>query len=767
MRYRTLRKRFLLGLLPLVLLLIGTLVTLQRGTVSGLLGSAATPQLTADPDAVSWAAGRVDVFARAGDNTLWHQFSDGGVWSAAESMGGSLTSGPGVASWGPNRLDVFVKGGNEGLYQRFWNGAAWGDWAALGAANEISSDPAAVSWGPNRIDVFARAKNDGLWHIFWNGSAWSEPENLGGSLIGGPAVASWGSGRLDVFVHGGGHALYHKAFRGGKWDEWESLGGTLTSDPAAVSWGPDRIDVFGRAADNSLAHIVYDQGKWSAWETLGGSLLGSPAVATQGAGKLDVFVRGSDSTPHQRSWNGSQWGAWAKVPAGAPAAPTGPATVTLASGNNQQAIRQLIPGTNLGPATFQPLKVAVTIGGVPTAGVPVVFNCNGGGLSCQLGVQANGLAAVTQTITSDGTGIATLPAVTAGTTSAGNVQVTATAGTNTVAFTLTVADNVARGKYVRQSSTVTHPCFPVASKAVDGNTDGNWPSCTIASTDQEQGAWWQVDLLGTYNVGSVVVWNRTDCCADRLSNFTVKVSTDGATWTTAANVPGVAAATTVLPMSQTARWVRVPLNGNNHLSLTEVQVAGVQLPGTPTIPMPDLSYVTDLTVVAGGNNAIRCPGEFKKIDQDLNEGAGGDFIYACVKHGVRADALTRIRVLDTPGAATSNSNGLCTNRDGSPGEIIPVDLNKGAGGWNLYFCKTRAPGSPNYPELAPVSGFQFDTPDIQPVIGSGKQMCSFGAGWRMIGASSMDPGHSGQVGDLNRSSGGKYIYGCIRQDVSP
>jgi hypothetical protein len=63
-----------------------------------------------------------------------------------------------------------------------------------------------------------------------------------------------------------------------------------------------------------------------------------------------------------------------------------------------------------------------------------------------------------------------------------------------------------------------------ALKAVDGNTNGSLESGSnhsVSSTNKEQGAWWQVDLGGTKLIQQIRIFNRTDCCKDRL---TAKVS---------------------------------------------------------------------------------------------------------------------------------------------------------------------------------------------------------------------------------------------------
>ena len=84
--------------------------------------------------------------------------------------------------------------------------------------------------------------------------------------------------------------------------------------------------------------------------------------------------------------------------------------------------------------------------------------------------------------------------------------------------------NMAQGKPATQSSTL--PGYPtaVAASAVDGNTSGNWSDGSVTATNLDTNAWWQVDLGSSATVNSVVVFNRTDCCASRLNDYWVFVS---------------------------------------------------------------------------------------------------------------------------------------------------------------------------------------------------------------------------------------------------
>jgi hypothetical protein len=143
--------------------------------------------------------------------------------------------------------------------------------------------------------------------------------------------------------------------------------------------------------------------------------------------------------------------------------------------------------------------------------------------------------------------------------------------------------NVAVGKTATQSSNLG--TNTPAALAVDGNTDGNYFDGSVSHTLQETNAWWQVDLGSPATVNSIVIWNRTDCCGDRLADYWVFVSdtpfgptdtpstlqsrtaTFGSHQTTMPNPSA-----TIAVGGAQGRYVRVQLTGTNYLSLAEVQV---------------------------------------------------------------------------------------------------------------------------------------------------------------------------------------------------
>ena len=47
---------------------------------------------------------------------------------------------------------------------------------------------------------------------------------------------------------------------------------------------------------------------------------------------------------------------------------------------------------------------------------------------------------------------------------------------------------------------------------------------SVSHTNNDTHAWWQVDLGGVQQIDAIQLWNRTDCCGDRLQDFYVFVS---------------------------------------------------------------------------------------------------------------------------------------------------------------------------------------------------------------------------------------------------
>ncbi len=148
----------------------------------------------------------------------------------------------------------------------------------------------------------------------------------------------------------------------------------------------------------------------------------------------------------------------------------------------------------------------------------------------------------------------------------------------------TLASNLALGQAATQSSTWG---TQIATEAVDGSADGNYWDNSVATTNLNPNAWWQVDLGTSAKLDSIVVWNRTDCCGTRLSDYWVFVSDTpflpSDTPATLQGRPGTFSSHQTSAPSPSAsiqasgaegRYVRVQLSGSGYLSLAEVQVFG-------------------------------------------------------------------------------------------------------------------------------------------------------------------------------------------------
>jgi Domain of unknown function (DUF1929)/F5/8 type C domain len=170
--------------------------------------------------------------------------------------------------------------------------------------------------------------------------------------------------------------------------------------------------------------------------------------------------------------------------------------------------------------------------------------------------------------------------------------------------------NVALGRPATQSSTL----YTSAAVAVDGNTNGNFAAASTTHTENTFQPWWQVDLGSVQNLGSIKLWNRTDCCADRLSNFYVLVSdtpftstdlmaTLGQPGVSAFYTPGQVSVSHTISVARTGRYVRVQLAGTNFLSLAEVQVmSAVNLATGKPATQSSTLYTTAAAAVDGNTN---------------------------------------------------------------------------------------------------------------------------------------------------------------------
>ncbi len=134
-----------------------------------------------------------------------------------------------------------------------------------------------------------------------------------------------------------------------------------------------------------------------------------------------------------------------------------------------------------------------------------------------------------------------------------------------------------------------------ASNAIDGDLSGHPGSNSLAATSSDAEAWWEIDLGQLYDIDTLRLWNRTDCCADELTDFHVFISADPFVSTSVAATlaqPGVVDVFNAGPAPRqldlsgaaTGRYVRVQRTTAGPLYLAEVQAFGELAPEPPPPP---------------------------------------------------------------------------------------------------------------------------------------------------------------------------------------
>jgi len=139
---------------------------------------------------------------------------------------------------------------------------------------------------------------------------------------------------------------------------------------------------------------------------------------------------------------------------------------------------------------------------------------------------------------------------------------------------------IGKGRPTEQSS-IEFGAF--SGRAVDGRTDGEFSHGSCTHTKEDDSPWWRVDLGKTMNIQSVEIFNRADCCGDRLSNFQVRVG-DAKLWSKNMKCGGDwsigQGQSLKIPCTQyQGQYVFVVIPATAVLNLCEVKIMGSDNPG--------------------------------------------------------------------------------------------------------------------------------------------------------------------------------------------
>ncbi|MDB4876398.1 MAG: hypothetical protein JWM41_2844 [Gemmatimonadetes bacterium] len=169
-------------------------------------------------------------------------------------------------------------------------------------------------------------------------------------------------------------------------------------------------------------------------------------------------------------------------------------------------------------------------------------------------------------------------------------------------------------------------------------------------------------------------------------------------------------------------------------------------------PLMSGQYLSNIAVTSNTDYATAmngCPAGYSPTGQDLNEGAGGDYIFLCLQWG--SDRFHAIYNLGIQVAGTDHDVRCPANY-----EVLNAnDLNKGAGGASLYLCYSRDPHTGS--ALSNI-GFRAATGFAQfvpAILGEDQLACTIGDNVRYGAAKA-------QQSNLNlKTTKGKYIIACM------
>jgi hypothetical protein len=213
---------------------------------------------------------RLELFAVAGDGLVHWNYQVGSPpghwngWVPFAPLPGGAKGQPAVGVNSDGRLEVFVRAGDGSLWHTWKTcvGCNWSNWTPLGGV--LTTDPAVAINTDGRLEVFGRGTDWGLWHIWQmsaGSSSWSRWSSLGGYLTSTPAATTNANGTINVFVRGGEGHMWHRYETADNhyWSDWLDLGGivdgSVLGNLSAARNADGRIEVFYRQSDLSAASL--------------------------------------------------------------------------------------------------------------------------------------------------------------------------------------------------------------------------------------------------------------------------------------------------------------------------------------------------------------------------------------------------------------------------------------------------------------------------------------------------------------------------------
>jgi hypothetical protein len=139
------------------------------------------------------------------------------------------------------------------------------------------------------------------------------------------------------------------------------------------------------------------------------------------------------------------------------------------------------------------------------------------------------------------------------------------------------SDLISKGKSATQSSEY-NPSPGRATNAVDGQTNQDYFASSCTHTELQVNPWWKVDLGSIHKIYAVKVWNRADCCGERLTSLKVQTSLNNLSFYDVDELKeaGTNGGVYTFPKTFVGRYVRLVLSKPtaDYLTLCEVEIYG-------------------------------------------------------------------------------------------------------------------------------------------------------------------------------------------------
>ncbi|QOD60894.1 discoidin domain-containing protein [Polaribacter haliotis] len=216
-----------------------------------------------------------------------------------------------------------------------------------------------------------------------------------------------------------------------------------------------------------------------------------------------------------------------------------------------------------------------------------------------------------------------------------------------------------------------------ANLARDGNTSGDFGNGSVTHTNTQKDPWWLLDMGFVTTIDNVVLYNRTNCCGDRLDGFILEVLDNNDNVVYTHNNVVASATNTISGINTLGKKIRIRLEGDGRiLSLAEVVVQVSDCNGTDTdgdgIPNhldldSDNDGIPDLVEAGGedtdGNGKIDDINADGTLVNDFDNDGLDDRYDVDVTGGTDGNAITNP---DSDGDGIPDSLDLDSDNDGIP-----------------------------------------------------------------------------------------------------